>query len=217
MCLEQGTKFLCEAENFIEDPQNKTQFELMKLDKFISLMDMNRNMLNEVHLIRQTANSIKHDAKFYTAARSLIILKNLFRFLSFIATSYGKKEISIPKFNEDLIPSKKSERGYINKLERELKETKEKHQNRIIEEKEKRIKDLEYLLANREKPIKGREQKEVIRRKNLGVNYIPELVSESKTIEMFISIYLEESGWDSSNTYNEYQVDHMPESVNRTG
>ena len=34
---------------------------------------------------------------------------------------------------------------------------------------------------------------------------------------MFISIYLEESGWDSSNTYNEYQVDHMPESVNRTG
>jgi len=86
VCLEQGTKFLCEAENFIEDPQNKTQFELMKLDKFISLMGMNRNMLNEVHLIRQTANSIKHNAKFYTAARSLIILKNLFRFLSVIAT-----------------------------------------------------------------------------------------------------------------------------------
>ena len=67
--------------------------------------------VQEINLVRLNGNNAAH-GKSVNQNESLVSLKGLFRFLSFISRYYSEENPAIPAFDESLIPDgKKNEKN----------------------------------------------------------------------------------------------------------
>ena len=64
------------------------------------------SMFREINIIRINGNNAAHGKKI-SQLEALVSLKNLFRFLSFLATYYAEEEVGLQSFDAAVIPDGK--------------------------------------------------------------------------------------------------------------
>lgn len=179
------------------------------------------SMFQEINLIRKFGNNAAH-GKNISPEESLVVIKNLFRFLSFLAIYYAEQEPQIHPFNERLIPTGKAhdeKLAELQKLEQQLEKQNEaaRLEREQLEEQAKHIEVLKAQLQAKEEEIKIRKKE---RAQNHAIDKeIPLLVSEARTRKLYIDQSLKESGWDNLREgYElEYEVRGMPHTTNPSG
>jgi type I restriction enzyme R subunit len=179
------------------------------------------SMFREVDLIRVIGNNAAH-GKPIRKDEALVAIKNLFRFLSFIAVYYSEDEPTIASFDEGLIANgeeKKEKPEELKILEQQLdaKTNEAKAERKRIEEQAALIETLQQKLLEQEQAVKERK---VEREKVIDVEKtIPQLIPESLTRKLYIDQSLKEAGWNKLREgYElEYEVKGMPASTNPSG
>jgi len=216
--MEMGVNWLFVNDYDLEYPYDRNLSSLLHHRGFRDIIKP--SMFTELNLIRKQGNNAAH-GKSITREQSVATLKYLFRFLSFIALYYNEEKITIPAFDDAIIPDGTAEKeavATLQKLQKHLddKISKEKDQQLQLALSAKKIKELqEQLLAAQQKATSTR----VSREKDTATPEIPLLISEKKTRVLFIDVLLKEAGWDhlQGGRDLEYQVTGMPLSTNRTG
>lgn len=179
------------------------------------------SMFREINLIRKLGNNAAHGESI-SHGESLVAIKNLFRFLSFLALYYAKEEPSIPTFDESLISTGREfevKQAQLDRLRDELEARNQQviNERKALEEKAHSIELLQKQLAAEKQAIKVRktyrEQAHDIEQE------IPLLVSEKRTRKLYIDQSLKEAGWSRLREgYElEFEVTGMPLSTNPSG
>ena len=179
------------------------------------------SLFREINLIRTLGNNAAH-GNTVKPDEALIAVKNLFRFLSFLAIYYAEEEPAIPPFNESLIPTGEEEKEKAEKL-RELEARLAQQNEATLEERrqlEARAREIELL----QQQLEAQQQQVKERREQRAQTHdidkeIPLLVSEQLTRKLYIDQRLKEAGWvQLREGYElEYEVQGMPVSTNPTG
>jgi type I restriction enzyme, R subunit len=182
---------------------------------------LNQRMFQEINVIRLSGNNAAH-GRNVDQYESLVSLKCLFRFLSFLGKSYSEENPVIPAFDESLIPDGKEKDKTLNELkiiadELTVQTEKLKQERLKREEQTKEIELLKRQLEHQKELISNRKED----RKNLPEENkaIPELISESVTRKIYIDLLLKEAGWENLREGREleFEVTGMPKSTNPSG
>lgn len=181
------------------------------------------SMFKEINLIRHNGNNAAHGGSSTKSDYSIISLKNLFRFLSFLGLYYSDEDIDIPKFSTSHIPDGnevQETKKTLEILEKQLalKNAKEKEKQEKLFEQAEQIKELKAALKESQLKVK---QRRVEREKEATVEEtIPMLIPESETRKIYIDILLNEAGWKNLQMGRdlEFEVHNcMPQSINPSG
>ena len=179
------------------------------------------SIFREINLIRKIGNDAAHGNKI-TQDQSIVCLKHLFRFLSYIGIYYGRESIENPSFSIHYLPDGKGQKETQRQLEilqeqLALRKEKDDQERTKIEAQAEEITKLKEQLLAQQKENKARRQE---REKEKDVDrYIPTQIPESVTRKLYIDSLLREAGWsDFSEGYGiEYEVKGMPLSTNPSG
>ena len=217
--LEQGVRWLYDNDSDLELPYDTRLSSLIHETCFRDIL--RPSMFREINLIRVTGNNGAH-GKSVSQEASLVCIKNLFRFLSFIAHFYGAQEVAIPLFDESLIPDGKEKERSQKELE-QLTDELEAANERARKEQEEREKQA-ALIAELKKQLEEQKHAGTLRReqreKRVNVDQaVPQLVNEAQTRKLYIDVLLKEAGWDNlvRGRDLEFEVEGMPISTNQTG
>lgn len=217
--LEKSVLWLFANDADLEKPYDTSLSSLIHEQSFKDILKP--SMFREINLIRKFGNNAAHGTSISTN-EALISLKNLFRFLSFLAIYYSENEPEIKPFDEGLIPTgKEKDLNLIElkKLESLLDEKNDasRIERKKLEEQAQEIENLKKQLLEQQIEIKERKQE---REKTHDiVKEIPLLISENKTRLLYIDQSLKEAGWNKLRQgYElEYEVKGMPISTNPSG
>lgn len=217
--LEKTVHWLYANDPDLEEPYDTKLASLTHEQCFKDILKP--SMFREINLIRLLGNNAAH-GKTIRQEDALVSIKNLFRFLSFLAIYYAEVEPDIPPFNEEIIPTgneKELKQVDLLKLEAQLeaknKQTQKEQQR--LEEQAKLIEELQQKIDLHQEEVKQRKTE---REKIYKVeDTIPQLVSENLTRKLYIDQSLKEAGWNKLRKgYElEYEVKGMPLSTNPSG
>lgn len=217
--LEKAIHWLYANDADLVEPYDTKLASLMHEQCFKN--NLKPSMFREIDLIRKFGNNAAH-GKPIKKDESLVAIKNLFRFLGFLAIYYSEKEPVIPSFDEKIIPTgdeKNVKLEELKILEQQLNiKTKQaaderkklEEQAELIESLQKQLKAQENLVAERKQ-----ERAKVVEIEKV----IPQLIPESLTRKLYIDQSLKEAGWNNLREgYElEYEVKGMPISTNPSG
>ena len=179
------------------------------------------SMFREIDLIRKFGNNAAHGNSI-RKEEALIAIKNLFRFLSFVAVYYSEEEpITLP-FDESAIPTGEEKKEKIEELkileqQLDIRTQQANTERKKLEEQAALIESLQQKLLEQEQAVKERK---IVREKAVDLEIsIPQLTSESLTRKLYIDQSLKEAGWNTLREgYElEYEVKGMPVSTNKSG
>jgi len=219
--LEKTVHWLYEHDAGMEFPYNRTLSSLMHENCFRDILRASPSILREIHLIRSLGNDGAH-GKSITQDKSIIVIKNLFRFLSFLGLYYGESDLIIPEFDINLIPDGNVEKESLERI-RQLEALLDKRRelDKIKREAlEEQLAESELLRNQLEAERKANKKIRIAREKELDVeNEIPILISETVTRKMYIDLLLSDAGWNNLKEGKdlEYEVKGMPLITNKTG
>lgn len=176
-------------------------------------------MFRELDLIRRYGNNGAH-GKPVSQDQSIVCIKNLFRFLSFLGIYYGEEELDIPTFNGALIPDGNAHKETLKALKQledhlDAKRDKEKVEREKLESQAATIELLQKQLEAQQKATTERR----VEREKTKEKTIPILIPESVTRKLYIDVLLKDAGWDNLTEGREleYEVKGMPKSTNPSG
>lgn len=217
--LEKAVIWIYANDDELEEPYDKKLASLIHEHSFRDILKP--SMFREINLIRLTGNNAAHGKKVLLN-ESMISIKNLFRFLSFLAIYYSEDEASIPLFDECYIPDgKQTDKSKLELVEMEkqldavVKERRDEQER--IKKQAKEIEELKFQLEDRRNIVTKRR---ISREKSPGLNKaIPELISEAVTRRVYIDLLLKEAGWSDLREGKdiEFEVEGMPVSTNPSG
>jgi type I restriction enzyme R subunit len=182
---------------------------------------LNQSMFKEINVVRLNGNNAAH-GKNVNRNESLVSLKALFRFLSFLSKNYSETDPVILPFDENLIPDGKENE----KTQKELKAKVEALAEQTEKLKQERLRTEELANENELLKLQVEQQKALItarkedRRNQPEENkYIPEIIPEAVTRKIYIDLLLKEAGWEvlRQGRELEYEVFGMPLTTNPTG
>ncbi|MBU1535904.1 DEAD/DEAH box helicase family protein [Myxococcota bacterium] len=204
--LEKAVHWLYQHDSSLREPYDSSLNSLIHEQCLKNILKPH-NMFREINLIRQVGNNAAHGKRVETR-ESIVALKNLFRFLSFIAVYYSKERPTVAPFDSSLIPDG-TERE---KSQKELRELQERlaEENATIQQQAKVIEELKREIAERKV-----DREQIVDE----AEELPLLVSELETRRLYIDLLLKEAGWDNlRDGYElEYEVVGMPLTTNPTG
>ena len=217
--LEKTVRWLYANDPDLQEPYDTNLSSLMHERCFKDIL--RPSMFREINLIRKLGNNAAHGGKA-KPDEALILIKHLFRFLSFLAIYYAEEEPQIRAFDENIIPTGKEDDlklAELQHLEKKLEKQNEaaRLKRERLEEQAKEIETLKAQLVAKEEEVKARKEE---RAKNHEIEKeIPLLVSEARTRKLYIDQSLKGSGWDKLREgYElEYEVKGMPASTNPSG
>lgn len=182
---------------------------------------INHRMFQEINVVRLTGNNAAH-GKSVSTNESMVALKALFRFLSYLSKYYSNDNPAIAPFNEQLVPTGaekektlKELKAFTDKLSEQSEALRQQQQKTEALAAENEL--LKRQLENQRQLIKERKRE---RQTLPAINKaIPELIPESVTRKIFIDLLLKEAGWDHLQQGHEleYEVKGMPASTNPSG
>lgn len=218
--LEVAVNWLYDNDSYLEYPYKKNLNDLIHAQCFKDILKP--SMHKEINLIKYNGNKAAHSGAVVRSDVSILSLKNLFRFLSFLGLYYSEQEIELPVFSSQYIPDgneQQESKKTIQLLEQqlELRNSKAKEKQEKLYSQAEEIKELKEQLLNAQKEITKRRE---TREKVTSQNDIPELISEAKTRKLYIDILLKDAGWDNLQMGREleYEVTNcMPKTTNPTG
>lgn len=217
--MEKAVHWLYDNDEDLEEPYDNKISSLIHEQCFREIVKP--SLFRELNVIRVNGNNGAH-GKTVRKFESLMSLKNLFRFLSFLSKYYSETDPAIPLFDEQLIPTGAEQdktKKELQKVAESLDETTNQLQEerRLREEKAQEIELLKLQLEKQKQEINRRKQERV---KTVDISIaIPELISEEATRKIYIDLLLKEAGWDNLREGREleYEVTGMPKSTNPTG
>jgi len=217
--LEKAVQWLYDNDVELEFPYDTKLSSLIHEQCFREIIKP--SMFREINLIRLTGNNAAH-GKSITHDQSIASIKNLFRFLSFLAIYYSEQEVEIPTFTMGLIPDgneQKETLKALRELEQQLdyRREKDKEERARIEEQAEKIEQLQKeLQAQKKQTTKRRVEREKAKDPE---KTIPILIPESVTRKLYIDVLLKDAGWDNLTEGREieYEVTGMPLSTNPSG
>ncbi len=217
--MEKTIQWLYSNDPDLERPYADNLGALMHEQCFKDIL--NPSMFREINLIKKFGNNAAH-GKPVRQEDALVVIKNLFRFLSFLAIYYAEEEPSIPAFDESLIPTgeeRKETLAALQKLEQNLDLSNQQiaNERKKLAEQANQIASLQQQIEQHEKEVKERKQE---REKVIEIEKaIPQLISEYLTRKLYIDQSLKEASWDKLREgYElEYEVKGMPTSTNSSG
>jgi len=217
--MEKAIIWLYANDEDLQEPYDTKLASLIHEQSFRDILKP--SLFREINIIRLTGNNAAH-GKTVSINESMICIKNLFRFLSFLVTYYSEDEPSLAIFDERHIPDGRE----TDKTKREL-EGMEKQLNAVIKERrdeQSRLKEQTKEIEELKIQLEERKQKVSVRRrereKDVDVNKaIPQLISESATRKLYIDLLLKEAGWNNLRNGKEieFEVEGMPLSTNPSG
>lgn len=215
--LEIAVNWLYDNDSYLIRPYASTLNSLIHSQSFKDILKP--SMHREINLIKYNGNKAAHSGGVVKSEISIISLKNLFRFLSFLGLYYSEKEIEIPKFSSEFIlegDEQKESKKTIQLLEQqlELKNSKSKEKQAKLFAQAEQIVELKAQLLEAQKEITQRREE---REKVISQQEIPELISEDQTRKLYIDILLKEAGWNDLRIGRELEfevTDCMPASTN---
>lgn len=217
--LEKAVEWLYDNDVELERPYDSKLSSLIHEQCFINIIKP--SMFREINLIRLNGNAAAH-GKSITQNQSIASIKNLFRFLSFLAVYYSEQEVEIPTFTMELISDGNEQKETLKTLqllESQLNQRREK-------EKEEREKLLEQAaqIALLQKQLEEQQKANTVRRVQREKvkdheQAIPMLISEAVTRKLYIDVLLKEASWENLTQGREleYEVYGMPKSTNPSG
>ena len=152
-------------------------------------------MFREINLIRLTGNNGSH-GKSVSQDESIVGIKNLFRFLSFLGRYYSQEDIIVPPFDITEIPdgnAQKESLETIQLLEEQLNKRREIDQvkREALEEQAAKIELLQKQL-NEERRTNTERRQEIDKVVDVEKE-IPVLVSEAVTRKLYIDVLLKDA------------------------
>ena len=217
--LEKGVRWLYDNDEDLELPYDDRLSALMHEQCFQNIL--RPSMFREINLIRRIGNDGAH-GKSVSQNKSLIVIKHLFRFMTYLGVYYGEADIKVPPFNEAHIPDGTEQKETLKTLQKLKKELDESHQK----DQEKRDKlaaqatEIELLQKQLDEQKKANTQRRQAREKAQDPDIIiPMLIPEAETRKLYIDVLLKDAGWDNLREGREleYQVKGMPKSTNPSG
>lgn len=210
--MEKAVIWLFANDDELREPYDTKLASLIHEQTFRDILKP--SMFREINIIRTTGNNAAH-GKEVTINETMICIKNLFRFLSFLALYYSEDEPCLPLFDERHIPDvRESEKNKkeLCELSRQLDlVVNERREEQIrLKEQAKELEELKEQLDDRK--IKVRDRRKT-RAESIDENkYIPELIPEVVTRKLYIDLLLKEAGWKNFNLGKdiEFQVEGMP-------
>ncbi len=217
--LEKAVQWLYDNDEDLEWPYDDRLSSLIHEQCFRDMIKP--SMFGEINLIRYIGNDAAH-GKSIPQSKSILCIKNLFRFLSFLGVYYSEEEISVPAFDMGKIPDgneQKETLKTLQQLEKVLDERRalDKEKRAKIEEQAARIELLQKQIAAQQKAnTQRRAEREKVEDPDIS---IPMLIPESVTRKLYIDVLLKDAGWDKLTEGRdlEYQVKGMPASTNPSG
>lgn len=179
------------------------------------------SMFREINLIRKIGNNAAHGTSI-KQEEALVCIKNLYRFLCFLAIYYAEEEPEIKPFDEGLIPGGKLQKETYDELQQikdqlqSEKDAQHKAREKLQQEAELLDEVRKKLEAQQHEIKKRREQRAEVH--NIDEE-VPLLVSERQTRTLYIDQSLKEAGWEKlRDGYElEFEVKGMPKSTNSSG
>lgn len=177
-------------------------------------------MFHEVNLIRKLGNNAAHGNSI-KQSEALVCIKNLYRFMSFMALYYSKQDPVTLIFDESLIPKGAEQtvkQDALTSLQAALDRSTQQSANerKQLEEQAKQIESLRNQLIQQQTEVQERKEQRV---KSVDLEKsIPLLIPESVTRKLYIDQSLKEAGWvNLREGYEfEYEVKGMPLTTNPT-
>ncbi len=217
--LEKAIHWLYDNDEYLEFPYDTKLSSLMHEQCFKEILKP--SMFREINLIRLTGNNGSH-GRSVSQNESIVCIKNLFRFLSFLGLYYSEEDLTIPSFDMKLIPDGnevKESLETIQLLEEQL--NKRRELDRIKrEELEEQAAKIELLQKQLEAERKTNTERRIAREKVIDIEKeIPILISEAVTRKMYIDVLLKDAGWENLTQGRdlEYEVKGMPKATNKSG
>jgi len=217
--LEKAVDWLYENDPSLTLPYDTKLASLIQAQCFRNILT--QQMFREINVVRLNGNNAAHGKKV-NQNESLVSLKSLFRFLSFLSKYYSEENPEIPAFDELLIPDGKEKDKTLKELTKiagELSEQSEilKRERLKSEELSKENELLKHQLDLQKELISTRKEE---RKRDVDENKaIPELIPESVTRKVYIDLLLKEAGWENLHLGREleFEVIGMPKSINQSG
>lgn len=181
------------------------------------------SLFRELNLIRYYGNDSAH-GKQVSQQKSLVALKGIFRFTSYLSKYYSEQNPKIDAFSEYYIPIPESKTPNLSKKQlaeidqkakaENLKLTKERKKKEALL-KENNLLKIQLEKHNQKLLARKQERKQLI---NEEIE-IPELTPENETRKLYIDVLLQEAGWSNlKKGHNiEFPVEGMPKSTNKSG
>lgn len=217
--LEKAIRWIYNNDTDLELPNETSLNSLIHTQCFKDIIK--QSMFREINVIRLNGNNAAH-GKNVDQTESLVSLKYLFRFLSFLSHYYSEENPVIPLFNESLIPDGKENdkniaelRKIVETLTAQLEQAKEEQKKR--EEQATEIDLLRIQLEQQKALITSRKED---RKSHPEINEnIPELVNEADTRRIYIDVLLKDAGWEILRKHREleFEVFGMPLVTNPSG
>lgn len=200
LTLEWAVKWLYKNDDYLKQPSVNDLYELTHEVTFRE--NLPPSLFELVDSIRRLGNVATHSESKCSRRESLLIFKNLHKFLVWLHTCYSKQPLKDLIFNEELIAKsgKKGEKTFkdIQKLEKKY------------EEQEQRLRTSEQEREALRAQIRAFKK-----RNRAAASKVIKPGSEAETRQLLIDVMLKEAGWDpAAKNVSEYEVDGMP---NRSG
>lgn len=217
--LEKTLFWLYEHDEDLTLPYDTKLSSLLFNDDFKQIIKP--SLFLELDIIRRFGNDAAHGKKV-RQLEALQVLKNTFRFLSWLSKFYSEENPEIPPFDERVIPygdEKDKTAKQLAELAKQFEEERQqaafllKQQQKLAEENEALRAQLAAQLAQ----ISDRKEERITQYKQ--IDPVPELTSEKQTRKLLIDLLLREAGWNSfvEGSDIEYEVKDMPLSTNPSG
>lgn len=217
--MEKAVQWLYDNDPALKLPYDDKLASLLHAQCFKDILPP--GMLQGLNLIRLSGNQAAH-VKSVSQSESLICIKHLFRFTSFLSHYYSLGNPPIPPFDKSLIPDGRENDKQTKELQ--VIAAQIAAQNEILnEERKKREEQAQEIALLRLQLEKQQEQvsvrKEERKQQITQEEAAPVLVSEAETRKMYIDILLRDAGWDKLRKGREleFEVKGMPPVVCPSG
>lgn len=215
--LEKGVNWLYQNDEELIYPYDTKLSALIFEQCFREILKP--SMQEEINLIRLIGNSAAH-GKITSQDQAIAVIKNLFRFLSFLGIYYSEDAISAPAFSMEFIPDgneQKETLSTLKKLEEQLdvRREKDKEDRAKIESQASQIEILQKQLIDAQKQNTSRR----VKREKDPNKTVPIQIPEIVTRKLYIDVLLKEAGWEvlRDGREIEYEVTGMPKTTNPSG
>ena len=189
--LEEWVRWMYERDADLVLPYDTSLSSLMHAQGFKNLVAPIQ--FNQINLIRKLGNTAVHTSAKIKPEEALYALRLLHGFIGWAVQLYHEERVSVPRFDESLLPKNKEKDLY-------------KHDLQVLErnyhESQSKLAKLEAELASI-KAIKAQNQAFVVP---------PTDPDEALTRKLYIDTLLREAGWDPHGfNVPEYPVKGMPQ------
>ncbi|MGV9013535.1 MAG: DEAD/DEAH box helicase family protein [Flavobacteriales bacterium] len=210
--LEQSVHWLYDNDRELRRPYNSQLSALMDERTFRDLVPS--SIYQDLQYVRRTGNAAAHDKKV-VESQSVASLRFLFRFLKWMARTYGAVEVEVGPFQEEALVAKVKAKEVPNNEElSQLQKQYDAQRRQFEQEREQRLKLEGEKLALEERLAAIHRRKE----RNEKLPLPAAEYSEAETRILFIDELLREAGWDPEGpNVVEYPVTGMPLSTNPNG